>query len=78
MGVEQPHPWSFSRSFLPLCRALASLPMHLLSVRPGLLSSLWVHGHFSQANPEAGLVCSSARPPCLAAWNPLAPELRDQ
>lgn len=41
-------------NLLPLCTALA-LPMYLPT-------SHWVHVPFHQANPEAGLLCSSATP----------------
>lgn len=40
-----------------------------------LQSSHWAHLPFSQANPETGLLHSSARHRGLAAWNPLASEL---
>lgn len=51
-------PMALEASFLPLCTALASPCCS--SVYD--LTSHWVHVPFSQANPEAGLLCSSARP----------------
>lgn len=50
----QPHPWSSSRR--------PPSPLHCSGLPMQLQTSHWVHVPFNQANPEAGLLCSSARP----------------